>query len=441
MRIGNIIAFGTALSLLAACGGDGRDTMDSSPGSADAGETGESMSGDGDGDGDGVIFDVGEGMESGGDEGGGPCNCGEDEWSYLWVANTAEHTVSKIDTRSLEEKGRYMTRPDGAGNPSRTSVSIDGRAMVVANRHGGVTKVWARPQFCANDGANTSTGADDVKAWGDDDCVAWHAPFDGFTTQRPVQWTPGTLNETTCEYYDQKVWTVAGQGGSAGTCGTGPVSVFLLDGDDGEIEEQDTLNDVACSAQALYNNLGPYGAAVDFDGNLYFHVFDSPTLVRVDIDTFEHEKFTMPHNGYGILVDNGGKVWINRSFNVGMISRFDPDTKTFKSADVGGKGGIAQDHDGRIWTANGNDGIAALDRETLALGPEVIIPGNNPVKGVSVDIDGYIWGIKKNQDVAYRVDPDSYELEGYQGLNKPYTYSDMTGGALANNTCNPAPEG
>ena len=39
------------------------------------------------------------------------------------------------------------------------------------------------------------------------------------------------------------------------------------------------------------------------------------------------------------------------------------------------------------------------------------------------------------------LDPDSYELEGYQGLNKPYTYSDMTGGAIANNTCNPAPEG
>ena len=35
---------------------------------------------------------------------------------------------------------------------------------------------------------------------------------------------------------------------------------------------------------------------------------------------------------------------------------------------------------------------------------------------------------------------DDYSIEMYDGLNGPYTYSDMTGGALNNVTCNP-PEG
>lgn len=445
MRLAKITMLGTLAAAMAACAGDVPGDMDTGAGSS-AGETGDGSGGsgtqgEGDGETGGIKYDVDNGMDFGtSDDGGdGPCNCGNDEWSYVWIANTAEHTVSKIDTRSLEEHGRYLTRPDGGGSPSRTSVSIDGRAMAVANRHGGLTKIWATESYCS--GNNTSTGADDVKAWGEDDCVAWHVPFEELTVQRPVQFTPGLINEQTCEYYDQKIWTVGGNGGSAGTCGTGGTHVFLLDAEDGSIEESDVLGDVPCAANSLYNNLGPYGAAADLDGNLYFHTFSTNTLVRVDLESFTHEKFTMPHTGYGIFVDNGGKVWINRAQNVGKISRFDYETKTFETADVGGKGGIAQDLEGRIWTANGPDGIAAIDRETMEVGPLVPIPGNNPVKGLSVDIDGWIWAVRNKQDIAYKVDPETYELEGFQGLNKPYTYSDMTGGAIANNTCNPVPEG
>ena len=35
-------------------------------------------------------------------------------------------------------------------------------------------------------------------------------------------------------------------------------------------------------------------------------------------------------------------------------------------------------------------------------------------------------------NVAYRVDPDTEDYDTVTGLNYPYTYSDMTGFALAN---------
>ena len=37
----------------------------------------------------------------------------------IWVANSAEGTVSKIDTRTMAEIGRYLTHPGGKGDPSR----------------------------------------------------------------------------------------------------------------------------------------------------------------------------------------------------------------------------------------------------------------------------------------------------------------------------------
>src|SRR5688572_1625164 len=55
-------------------------------------------------------------------------------YSYIWIANSSEGTVSKIDTVSLVEVGRYRTHPD-FGDPSRTSVSLNGD-VAVANRNG-----------------------------------------------------------------------------------------------------------------------------------------------------------------------------------------------------------------------------------------------------------------------------------------------------------------
>lgn len=122
---------------------------------------------------------------------------------------TASTWVSKLDTRMMTEVGRYYTRPDQQGSPSRTSVSIDGKAVVVANRHGGITKIWSRPEYCTNKNGNgkidTSTGKNNVLPFNDDKCIAWYTAFPNATTQRPVAWTSGIYNEQNCEYEDQQI--------------------------------------------------------------------------------------------------------------------------------------------------------------------------------------------------------------------------------------------
>jgi len=390
---------------------------------------------------DGVKFDAPSGgTVSSGDDGDGSCGCNNTNWSYVWVANSGEGTVSKINTRTLVEEGRYITRPDRAGNPSRTSVSIDGKAVVVANRHVGIVKIWARPEFCV--GGNTSTGKADVKPWGTDDCVAWFADFPDKTVQRPVQWSPGVLNPATCEYEHQKVWTTTGAlGNGPGKCGESGVWVHRLNGDTGEVENELRIPEAefACDSSGIAIGYGPYGGAIDAYGNFWFQGSGNQKLVRIDFDSFDYEIFN--GGGYGITVDTKGRVWTN------FVSRFDYATTTWTSGGgLGGNGGIAQDLGGRMWAAgdsanfNPDGTVFWIDMETMAHGHTVMLPTGGQVKGVSVDIDGYVWAVAEGDSRAYKIDPHTYALEWYEGLNGPYTYSDMTGGQISNVLCNP-PEG
>jgi hypothetical protein len=225
-------------------------------------------------------------------------------------------------------------------------------------------------------------------------------------------------------------------GTGPGMCGQSGVWVHRLDGDTGVVEDTIHLTEAEfpCdhTGTTLGLGLGPYGGAVDYEGNFWFHGWGTFKLARVDFDTLDVEIFD--GGGYGITVDTEARVWLSSS-----ISRFDYATGERKSANVSTSGGITQDLQNRIWAA-GQNGVVWVDMETLAIGDEVALPGSGQVKGVSVDIDGYIWAVRQDDPSAYKIDPDTYDIQTYTGLNGPYTYSDMAGGAINNVTCNP-PEG
>jgi hypothetical protein len=410
--------------------GDGDGTGDGDgdgDGSGDGDGDGDG-GGDGDGDGDGVIFDV-----SAGDVGdtGGEC-CGDAEFSYIWIANSSESTVSKVNTRTMVEEGRYLTKADANGNPSRTSVSVDGRAVAVANRRGGVIKIWARAEDCS--GPNTSTGPNDVKPWGEDDCVAWFTDFPEAASQRPVAWTTGVMDEETCEWSDQKIWTAEGRGGGGGAfCDDTKIHVHRMNGDTGEIEDSIEL-DYPCTT------FGVYGGVVDSHNDFWItRLFEgNPGGLRIDYETLAHDEMASFY-GYGIAVDHQGMIW----GGTGAPGKWNPDLNTWTSINgsISNAGvGLAEDQMGRMWVGI-TGGIQAFDAETMEFGPEVLFPAETiQSKGISVDVDGYIWAIPDNQDIAYRVDPDDFSFESVDGFVGAYTYSDMTGGSLYNVACNP-PEG
>jgi hypothetical protein len=60
---------------------------------------------------------------------------------FIWVPNSNEGTVSKYDTVTGNELGRYWTGPDGIGNPSRTTVDLQGSVWFGNRNTGTVVKI------------------------------------------------------------------------------------------------------------------------------------------------------------------------------------------------------------------------------------------------------------------------------------------------------------
>lgn len=371
--------------------------------------------------GDGPKFDLGSMPDLGGSPCGGDTGGNQPEFSYIWVANSSEGTISKIDTQTLVEQGRYRVRPDSAGSPSRTSVNLSGD-VAVANRLGGVTKVYAEMADCKESngqpGIQTSTNNISL-AWGEEECIAWHTPF-AFTTQRPVAWAPGTLNPATCKYENEKLWTAGGQNNVADS-----LTIHRLNGETGAVEDTIAMPDV------FHGYFGAYGGAVNQAGDFWFITYDLPsTLVRVDAKTLAYEKFTVPQGlcPYGFAVDSKGRPWTGSFCQAS--ARFTPETQAWDQFPVLGYG-LQQDADGRMWIADYSlPGTRAIDAESLAILDTIPLTSGS-VKGISIDFYGYVWVVDMNQS-AFRVDPDDHSVLSYDGLIGPYTYSDMTGWGLSN---------
>jgi len=411
--------------------GDG-DGDPSGDGDGDPSGDGDGDPATGDGDGDatttGTKFDMAAIPDSGGMGCGGMGNGGDVEFSFIWVANSAQGTLSKINTETLEEEARYITRPDGAGRPSRTSVNLSGD-VAVASRDGGVSKFFVRLEDCAEQNGmpdiQTSTGKDDVLAWDVEECRAWHTPFDGNgIATRPVAWTAGTFNQVSCTWDNQKLWTQSALLGSPGS-----MEIHRLDGETGEIE------DTIAAPNVDLGSWGAYGGAVDGEDNFWFSTHGSgspPTLSRVDAETLELTTWPVPQglSPYGMTFDSEGHAWV--AGYAGGTARFTPQTETWDVVNVTGLG-MQADSEGRVWVANYSPeaGVTAIDVETLDILDFIPIPGGGTTKGVSIDFYGYVWVVNMGSN-AYRVDPETHLYESYDGLDGAYTYSDMTGAGLKN---------
>jgi hypothetical protein len=365
------------------------------------------------------------------------------DFSYLWVANTDQGSISKVNTETLIEEARYfsdLTQSAGA-SPSRTSVNITGRFVVVSNRGTGwVTKVAANQDDCIDKNGNgtieTSTNKDELLPWGTDECQLWSTQvtanvFSGGAGPRGTTWTPGEFNKATCKFENEKVWV-------GWLTGPGQAVMGRLNGDTGELEAT-----VPLPNWPLYdapNGYAPYGAATDASGYIWTSAVFSDSTWRIDPVTLEVKQYSGANSDshYGMTTDSKGKVWFANWQGHGGISVFDPATETFTV--VPGSGGnvfrgIAVGADGNVWAANNGGtlgcGLIQVSADTLTVVTFHQFEQCGTPVGVSIDVAGKVWMVDFN-GWAYKMDPETYAKELIPIANQHYTYSDMTGGGLLN---------
>ena len=402
----------------------GSDT-DAATDSASGTESGSGSSGSG-----GEKFDIGsfDLPDNPGDCGGGGGG-GDVEFSYIWIANSNEGTVSKINTMTGVEEGRYWTDPSmGTGSPSRTSVSLLGDVAVSNRNVPSTTKVAAREERCVDLNANgvidTSTGANDVLDWGLDECVLWHTTYAGVTGgahgPRPTQWEAGEEDQNGCADPNPRLWV-------AYLADSGEAVYNRLDGTTGQILDAPTF---PWGAMSSY---GPYGGVVNAEGDLFLSGLGGSSMVHVDADTLVVTDYGNPGTSfYGIGIDAEGNPWIAGGNN---ISIFDDGTKQWTVVPVtnGSLRGIQIDSEGRAWAAgNSPCGLVELDVASRTVtNQQVALPGCAVPVGVSIDVEGYVWSPDQSANIAFKLDPSNYQVTlAVGGLVSPYTYSDMTGAGL-----------
>ena len=210
-------------------------------------------------------------------------------------------------------------------------------------------------------------------------------------------------------------------------------AVFQLDGETGAILAQTRVGNPPMD--------GPYGGAMDRDGNFWIVLSMCTTspcrIVRVDTETLEATTLSVPC-GYGITVDSQGRVWTSghyidprNPFNMGScVNRHDPATGedvTYISRGVNEfYRGLAVDGNGSVWVADTGGDVLQMREEDVSL-VNRFHAGPSAVVGIAVDYQDQIWAVSQGGNAALRIDPETYVVESFPVGRGPYTYSDMTG--------------
>ena len=288
------------------------------------------------------------------------------ERAFIWIANTRQGTVSKIDTRSFDELGRYAMGPgsfinretdadgrfrnqpnsdsrcdvfpfdfnDGGQSqpprapletcedPSRTSVNGAGDVFVGLRNAGAIVKVSAAGENCLDtneDGTvSTSAGPWNVLEYGSDDCVQWRTPLfkgtDDTIRARHVR-AVAAQDMVPLDATEVRSFVWVGDDDAGGT-------VWKVDGRTGEVVL--TLRTPPSA---------PYGMALDGQGMLWLAGRRNRGLGSIDTrqcladDQCPDEaraNLPLPSAPYGITVDFKGRVWIGSDR---YLIRYNPRTE------------------------------------------------------------------------------------------------------------------
>ncbi len=349
----------------------------------------------------------------------------ERAFGALWIANTAEATLSRVDTDEARETARY---PSGGPEPSRVAVDHRGDAWIVNRAFDGtasVTKVAGEAPRCVDrdgDGLRTSSGPSDVLGIDEDECVLFHVAVGG----------PGDVARSIA---------IDGDTGLDGISG-GDAWVGLHDGQ--AIVELDGLTGAELR-RVPTPGFSPYASTFDRWGTLWVISRDG-LLARVDprpaVPTVEIVEVPLPcYLLYGLAADEEGRLLMT-GFSCDQVVVYDPAIQRWSFADAP-LSPRAATHDPAVgfWIAHTAamashvtfDARPRVD-ETWSVGDDAVTPVETI--GVAVDAAAQVWTVSSQggpdgRGVATRLDPETGAIGAQVTVGlAPHVQGDLTGSRL-----------
>ena len=340
----------------------------------------------------------------------------------LWVPNTDEGTVSKIELASAKETARYRTR---GAYPTRVAVDHRGDAWVLDGTFGGtahLTKLSGELARCRDrnrDGLRTSQGPSDVLALGQDDCVLLDLPLMAADDPRSLA-VDGTVAPDSQRAGD--VWL-----GCAGS-----KALMHLDGDAGRELARYDIGDVH-----------PYLSAFDLYGVLWVIDRDGK-LLRFDPNVPDaYTTLLVPYACYaieGLSVDPQGRLLLSGVGCESVLS-YEPRRNHWRRYNTPDlltpRGVLALAQTGYIGYTSGQVARMERVREPYSIGKAVSLKSElgTPfeIAALSADGSGNVWAISTqggpaDVGLATRFDPDSLKVTAQVALGKgPRAGGDFSG--------------
>jgi hypothetical protein len=354
---------------------------------------------------------------------------------FFWVPNENE-TVSKVDTTTGKELGRYHTGPPGFdGEPSRTTVDIHGNCWVANRYAGSVLKIGLfeagegvdrngnglidTSQDANNDG---NIDASEMLPWGQDECVIVEVVLIPGRAEGPF--VPGTY---AAGYAHDWTWpglrsVAADAHGNVWVGGLGSKKFYYLRGTDGAILAQ---YDVAASGHKAY------GAVIDRNGVVWSSGHDSNGILKIDTGTSPPTFSIVPlgHFVYGLGLDLDGHLFAT-GWESQALSRVNTATTSkdwTKTGPYQGRGVVVTD-DGIVWAVSSyHNRVYRYDHNGNYLSH---LSGFSTPTGIAIDANGKLWVCDLGSEYIRRIDPATAAVDLSKrliGSGGHYSYSDMTG--------------
>lgn len=339
----------------------------------------------------------------------------------VWIANTADGTLSRIDAASATETARY---PTGGTEPSRVAVDYRGDAWVVNREFGGVpsvTKIAGELERCVDrdlDGAvQTSTGPDDVRPLEEDECVLFHAPV-------------GELEALA------RAIAIDGDTGLDGVSG-GDAWVGLHDAE--AIVELEGLSGAELR-RVETPGFSPYAATFDPFGTLFMIDRDG-LIARIDPrpvePTVEIIEVPLPcYLLYGLASDADGLL-VMSGFGCDRIVSYDPSLELWATRRTPpSPRAVTIGPDGRFWMAHTGGMLSEIRLDPLRIvETHSVASSRSPLEtiGVGVDSFGQVWtsssqGGADGGGLVTRFDPEAAEVTAELTVGQaPHVQGDLTG--------------
>jgi len=355
---------------------------------------------------------------------------------HIWIANSGDSTVSKLNTQTGCEEGRYHAALD----PSRTAVDLYGNG-IIACRGGNarIIKIAGTEAYCTDkngngviDTARDTNGnctIENEEMVDDDECILW--------ISEP---NPGQTARAAGVDKENHIWV--GFWGSQ--------KLYRLSPEDGSVVKEIQLDEK------------PYGLVIDGDGIIWVATRDPAPHRLVKVHPEQGKIGSWPSPGasghlYGIGIDAYGKIWVATAESQG-VGRFDPLTSQWThvwafsgygytrgivgKTDTDGNGNVVGS---KIYVAHHTFGcstdseartVTAIDASTMQVMGHIDLGGFRGPVGVAIDSEGYLWTVNQcdgelGTGSATKIDTNNWQIQGtYLVHASPYSYSDMTGYVL-----------